>query len=462
MENKTNVELMLQRFMDSEIINRCPSFIKLMKLQLYQNTYRGAHNLQHDRKNETQIAIFLKTFYDVTVNKEFKLLVAPGDNRDYFYSKFSGDNANRFDSYIRLVDSINNNPRYFEQGKGKSQSNDQYATIKKQLLKNLFDMGDFVHQFYLKSNGSEILLRPGETSKGKKNITYMLDSKVIELIEKGSEKDLFDYILSVQSRYLANHSSSIIKFLTDELSMAKNVKTVNKDLYTLTLSYWKKKNVFGELTDFTLIKNAYYELLNNRTAVSAIISIYKDMSARTAKGGDLYYNKNTQIDWGNFTNQTGSLFNHLANTPGFALDKNLDIYSEFMKEDEVESKKYKKPPRSSLQKSLYFENHNLNKEDFKTYELHHIYPLEKAQNYNEWKLADSWENLILITPNGHALFPNRNNNFTKIELIDEENFWIKPISDFEEIIEFKNNQDVEYDVKNRNAMLEKNKILNEL
>lgn len=440
MVDKTNVEIMLQRFKDNRIISSCKRFMELMELQLFDNEYRGLHMAQHDRKNKVQTLIMLKAFYKHSSSNGFEMKIAPKDNREKFYELLNEEEISSFQNYINFVDEINSNAEYFKQGRGNNSNKDQFATLKKQFLKNLFDVGGIFTCRVITKSGISKDKQPGERAGGG-NTVYKLTEKVISYIRNNDDKGLELYILDLETNHYVGKASTTIKFLTDDLIKSKNIKVIESKLYTLTLSYYGKQNKYGFLTNFNIIKEAYIELSSNKAAVKAIVTIYNEMYKLTKKGGSLYYGKKGIIDWRNFRNQTDSLFDLISQTPGFNLDKNKNIYSEWMKKDE----EFKKPNRSKREKELYWEKHNLKREDYEHHELHHIVPLEQAKSYEEWKIIDSWINMILISPNGHANFPNRNNHWTVIGDMNEHELKINSIIAHQKEFIFNNSNDVAYD-----------------
>ncbi len=426
----------------------CNNFHRLMEIVLSdeRGNYRVSHSFQQERKTLNQLTILLKQFYNLTKETDYTMAICKGDQRPDLSEK--GNEI--YEQFLDLVDFLNRNQDYINDRKNNSLVNDQYKTLKKQTLKNLFDFGGIFYK-WIDNKGKVKIINPGEQAKGT-GITYLkLNQDLIDCIEK-SDKEVNIYLSKVIAKFFIFSSSVIIKFFIDEEIINMNINEIDNKIYTLTLAYHGLQN--NSWINFELAKQAYLDLHFNRQALQRVIQVFKQYSKSTKEN----MKGNGRIDWGNSVNQTDSAFTFLSLTPGYELSKKSISCRLFGKSlDKAERLR-----RSNKPKNEYFEQHNIDKTVYKTYELHHIYPLALAMSKEEFELIDDWKNLILISPNNHALFPKRNNHITYISGINGEKIEIKSIVDEKSKYEFLNGEDVAYDQEKNGVMIQYNKLLNNI
>lgn len=166
--------------------------------------------------------------------------------------------------------------------------------------------------------------------------------------------------------------------------------------------------------------------------------------------------KKGKIDFTNWKNQAGSIFNLLS----FSANLNVDA------KNRLTFGKKKKGSLITLERSLeekkkYFAEHNINYDDVKGrgYELHHVYPIALAESDDEFIKIDSWENLLYLDGKKHAEITQKRNRHIKLDFISDGNIKLSIPSDDKEFIELKMDDNIIYSVDNQNIMLNKNKEL---
>ncbi len=434
----------------TEIKNIFPNskkFVPLLERNIYGNTYRGKHNIQQERKSIKQLAIILKEFYNITKNDNFEMAIAPGD----VIPNLSIPSNNKYENYVTLVNNLNMNIEYLSERLNKSEVNNQYKTLKKQTLKNLFDFGAFFTKWKVLSKGQIKVIKPGESAKGRATTYLRLKHELILAIENG-DKTLYTYISKNIKRFFMESSNILINFLLDEHVRVAGIKRVKNTMYALTLSYYGLENKNGKRNGFDEVRDAYLELHFSKTKVNELETLLKKYSNKTKKNDK----GNGQFDWGNFKNQVDSLYKYLSLTSTFELGKDGYISYKLFENNPEEM-----PKRSAEAKREYFEKHKISKNKYPKFELHHSYPLALAETPDEFKLIDDWKNLIFISPNGHAEFPKRNNTFTLIKKLTKEEITYSSIVENDDK-KFINGKDVAFDERNSNAVIEYNKMLNDM
>ncbi len=167
-------------------------------------------------------------------------------------------------------------------------------------------------------------------------------------------------------------------------------------------------------------------------------------------------NKTNKRDFQNWRNEAQQVFSLLTQTVYFEIRKDeltLRIGAQgFASETEV------RLSRSLNEKHLYFSKHGITKKI--GFELHHVVPLAYAESKEQFKLLDTWENMVYIDAGNHSkITQNKNRNiFMKphsndIELDECEH------SKSKNSVYFKYQDNILYLLDLQSTMLRRNRLL---
>ena len=419
-----------------------PFFLKNFSLK----NYRGNHLLQHERTTKDILLQLIETFYKVSKNDW--IIAPPFITRKVNGKTLSDQNPRPGEKYYdefgplrKILMEMKKNTIYYDDNKKEF----SLKYIKKIMLKNLFDMG-FLDCKCISVKNKVTFLSPKDSAVGKGLVHYKPSKFMHDLVMADSDKQK-NMMLSkkIKSFFLIN-STIFSEIFTDIDIQNKNIKYAHKLEFLTILNYYDGKN-------YDDVKKAFIEFHSMRKNwIPDIDFLFKDLQKSTKKLG--FAKKDGYFDYGNWLNQIETQFSFLKITTNFEFGQNYEkIYYSFNKNNNM-------PSRSLQTKQNYFKQHKFTKgENFKIFELHHIYPIALAEDSYEFKLIDSWENLIYISPNKHAAFPKRNNPFTNILKLNEKeiSFGNKFL---ENQINVENNKDCKYNPNLIDKILKYNKMLN--
>ena len=110
--------------------------------------------------------------------------------------------------------------------------------------------------------------------------------------------------------------------------------------------------------------------------------------------------------------------------------------------------------RSFGEKNRYFREHKVEKTP--GFELHHVVPLAWSQTEEQFKLFDSWLNMVYISGHEHAIITQNKNRNVRM-FADNENL---SLCDFiENCVELENRRNLLYLHKHQPQMLDYNRQL---
>lgn len=159
-------------------------------------------------------------------------------------------------------------------------------------------------------------------------------------------------------------------------------------------------------------------------------------------------NKNQKRDYGNWKNQVQQIFSLLNQTPYFHYDKKTKKLS--LRIDNINQDFTKKLCRSNTEKDLYFKKHIIEKK--LGFELHHIIPLSWSDNIHQFKLLDSWQNMMYIDAYSHAKISQQHNRHVKLDFIADNVMLSKLDNDKDNVIELIKQENIEYNVSYQSSM----------
>lgn len=211
-------------------------------------------------------------------------------------------------------------------------------------------------------------------------------------------------------------------------------------------------------TTFSVDMNGCVKLIESyrrlaRTQQRAVIETLKQRLQPHLFAG----NKTHRRDWHNWQNKIDQVYHLFKQLPYFDVsgaDNNiLKLSTRKVKTEAGETLNL--PRRSSAEKVAYFREH---KGVAKTagFELHHVVPLSWSESPEQYKLFDTWRNMVYIDATSHAkVTQNRNRNVNMVK--HGTGFLLADFSGNQ--VELIKDQTILYNTSNQPMMLEKNKEL---
>lgn len=397
--------------------------VKFIYDRLNSRKYRGFHLVQHERTSYSELVGVLLVVYAVV--GEGKMPIPKGDPTSDEHVK----DFQKFKQATKLYMSI------FEKG--------SYKALKKISFVNLNRMG-LIDRYDNKNK----LVKPNSRRKHIKSISI-------------SELGLKLILNPDNSRYLFLRALDVLLkgFMPDFLWILQREefkKGISFDEFFLFVSYLGLKlDSSSEYVDSNMVIKlitSYRGLRKHQRE-----RIYDELN-KISKETKHLGKANGQIDLGNWRNQSQTIFNFLSFAANITVDNNKIFFGKKKKGSAVTL------DRSIKEKEKYFNKHNINRDNWKGqgYELHHIYPLAYAENDEQFLKIDSWENLIYIDGRKHAEITQRRNMYLKLDFDDDSNIIFSRINDDTDQIVAIKDENVIYEVNNKELMLNKNNELLEL
>lgn len=356
--------LSLKNKLEESIIDK--NLVNYFVERFESKDYRGKHISQHNRYTIDKIKNILNALKE---KGRIEILVADDKGK---YPETARE-------YIKLVNELKEN--------GIKVS---INSLKKNLFVDMHRMG-LITRFDKDKNE---ILDPFKRSKCVKYV--QISSSGNDFINKSNLKEqTFIYMKAIDN--LSN--GFIEKTRQFFLNQVQDLPSNNRAKFKIT------RNEFGlfvtaidcefDGNKYTLenISNLYkiWKNLSKKAKENVIYWINKWCDERKSK--DVFKKNSTQRDWPNFLNEVNQIINIFSQTSFFDRNDQYDMFLKFgtansMFDNEAECF------RSLEQTKLYFQKHNVDKQD--GYRLHHVIRLKEAKNPIEWKLIDVWENMIYI------------------------------------------------------------------
>jgi len=342
-------------------------FLEYIVDRIQDDDYRGVHISQHNRYDLDRLTKILNGIYEIVGDDYFR--VPLGDDIDgYRYTDCK--------EYYKIVDNVS-----AKIGMGTINS----------LKKNFFV--DFQRLGFLDRFDKELKVIPND----KRAHIYWarLTTIAIKFIKSGSLTEKYRVFTDAIDNLFADEITNIADTLY--YSNYKNDRIgIDEFMFILSDDRPNAKDKKIDLIDS-------YRSLERWQKDKAIDLIKKYCEPDNFKG-----NKTQKRDFGNWKNESQQIFTLLKNTVYFditqnSLRLNTGRYGIF-EESKINQ-------RGLGAKQEYFKRHKLNK--MENFELHHVIELSLARNKEEFKLIDSWKNLIYLGKNKHAEI-TRNGNRNKI------------------------------------------------
>lgn len=211
-------------------------------------------------------------------------------------------------------------------------------------------------------------------------------------------------------------------------------------------------------TSFSIDMNQCVELIKSyrllsRTQQRAVIETLKQRLQPSLYSG----NKTKQRDWHNWQNKIDQVYHLFKQSPYFDVsgaDKDILTLST-RKVVTKAGETLDLPKRSIAEKFAYFKAHRgITKTS--GYELHHVVPLSWSESPEQYKLFDTWKNMVYIDAYTHAkITQNRNRNVNMT--VNGEGFILADFSGNE--VKLIKDRTILYNIINQPIMLEKNREL---
>lgn len=229
-------------------------------------------------------------------------------------------------------------------------------------------------------------------------------------------------------------------FITILLSLLRNKRFALKKIGIHEFMFFV--SAIGATTDFTIGYEKCVELLKAYRSLSTIQarSVIEILSAEL-RPANFSGDKRAKRDFHNWQNKAQQIYDLLNQTVYFEVRYN-DLYLR------------KKRVRSFSEKVKYFDRHGVNRTP--GFELHHIVPLGWSESETQFKLFDSWKNMVYISGFEHAqITQNRNRNVVMAACHDD-----LILSDFgDNSVHLKSCESLLYDASKQPILLDYNEWL---
>lgn len=153
-------------------------------------------------------------------------------------------------------------------------------------------------------------------------------------------------------------------------------------------------------TTFNITESEAIELINSYRRLSNVQKEYLITTLNNKLRPIKDQVKNKDRDWHNWKNKNDQIFQLLKQSVFFEVNNDkLMLRGEIV----VNGTSYElvQKRRSQQEKNNYFEHHNIKKEQYKGYELHHIVEFSEIRTAEQLKMIDNWQNMILIDGQTH-------------------------------------------------------------
>lgn len=218
-------------------------------------------------------------------------------------------------------------------------------------------------------------------------------------------------------------------------------------------------------TDYSISTTRAVELIKEYRLLSSIerksiINKLKDEMVPNKYIG----NKSNKRDFANWKNKIDQLFHLFKVSPYLLVNKEkLLLFSGQRNENGVIVNE--KPKRNFNEKYNYFNEHKVEKR--KGFELHHVIPLSCSESPEQFKLLDTWKNMVYIDAYSHSkITQNKNRNIYMN--IQNSNILLNVAEGLDNIdsniengniviLRYKDN--IDYNLSNQNKMLSYNREL---
>lgn len=390
--------------------------------RLLDNSYRGAESSQHNRYDMAEIYDIL-TIIDMYLPNMTLMRI-----RDTDLSKRPQNTLDEV-IYARFCEDVKT-----KVGKGTQDS------IRKNIFVDIHRMG-LINRY----DGEKLRLDAFDGG----SVKYVsLSNDGMKFIKSSllNRAYLFTKALDV---LLGGYAEIALELLKDE---ERQLGKITKHEFMFFVSAINTESNFNISIDecVDLIKS--YRLLA-RTQQKAVVETLKQKLQPNLFSGD----KTKKRDWHNWQNKIDQAFHLFKQTPYFdvsGVDKDtltLSTRKVVTKSGEV----LDLPKRSIAEKFAYFSSH---KGVAKTsgYELHHVVPLSWSESPEQYKLFDTWKNMVYIDAYSHAkITQNRNRNVNMTA--DGDNIFLSDYND--NVVKLMKDRTILYNIMNQPLMLMTNKDL---
>lgn len=415
MKNKKSKSLEIQKVDPSK---RCLSFLEK---RLKRVDYRGLQISQHNRYTLEIIVGMLQILYDLVGEEKMEIRT-----EDLSKRPINKENEKIYAEYVNRVKK--------NIGIGTQDS------IRKNFFVDFHRMG--LIERYDKDGISQL---PYSNKRYKiKSVSIATDGLSLIRSKNLLEKQILfsEYV----DRLFGGFATQLIEILSelDHLTIEE---------YTFFISFIGKtvENIEYDIDAVIELVKDYRNLSGiQKDAVEKFVKEYADPD--TFNG-----NKKNKRDFHNWINESQQIFYLLNQTALYEYDKEnhklrfkvKDKSETFFNRDSI-----KRLKRSNSCKKDYFREHNIGKH--KGYELHHIVPLLKAKNADHFFLLDVWENLLYLDAKTHAIITQNGNKQIMMKILENNDIIL---SDLQDELNIKYNDNVFYAQENKNIMLYKNEEL---
>jgi hypothetical protein len=394
---------------------KCLSFLSD---RILSDSYRGIHVSQHFRYDMNDIVAILNELYKIAGDGLLKIRTTDNSKRPM--------NTADENNYAMFVNNVNAAIK-----KGGQDS------VRKNIFPDMHRMG-LIDRY--DSNG----IKKDSYDNGIKQYVSLTDAG----------KRIIDPMTTYFDRYIL-YTSAINKLTNDLPTEILDIVIQNGYLYedefmffvtfigkTLNNVYYTKDMINELLSDYRSI---------GRYQRKAVVNIIREYCNPKNFSGD----KTNKRDFHNWKNETQQIITLLSQTIYYTFDNGNERLSPRIDERLLFSNN-DKLLRSLDEKNEYFKKHGVAKKY--GYELHHIVPISWATSREEFKLLDSWKNMIYIDGRTHSTISQQNNIYFKLHF-NSDDIVLSSLRDTN--IYCRYNDNVLYNRNNKELMIEYNyNILN--
>ncbi|MCR8966394.1 hypothetical protein [Mycoplasma zalophidermidis] len=418
-------------------IDPTKEFLKFLGRRFQSDKYRGNHYSQHGRYDIEYIWNILNEINIEMKNENLDKLQIRTQDISIRPEIIAGE-----ESYSRIVNNLQN-----ILGKTTQDS------FRKQYLLEMHRMG-LIDRY---NKNGDLITNPWKQSKVKYVSITDLGMEMLNANNILKKQIIFQNCLDVLFR---GFTEKLINYLIeiDEAGTNRNWDYITQDEYTLFLSFLDNElEVNGEIVkyDFEKLKEYIieYRHWSGRQKEHLIETIKEWAVPSNFESGNS--NKKDKKDWHNFINETQQIFSLLNQTAIFTVDNQTNKLTMVFNKDKFFTEKDKiSLKRNVKEKRNYFDKHGVVKH--KGYELHHIIPLLRARNNEEFFLLDKWQNMLYIDAKKHSVITQEGSKHINLDF-NENNVVLKRFDD--DKIDLIKNDNVFYNITNQTIMKKTNNDL---
>lgn len=397
-------------------INHGNKSLEFIDSRILDDKYRGSWSSQHNRYTMEKIVTILTLFNKYAQNKGLMVI------RTADISKRPNNTAEE-QTYAQFCN----------EAKAQAGIGTQDA-MRKNLFVDLHRMG-LIERYDKNKVPTDPL--------SKQSVKYVsLTDQGLKLIEAKTLLDKFFIFSKGVDQLLGGYIDVLLNLLRDT---EYNLEKISIYEFMFFVSAIGTETTFNINTDKCVELIKEYRNLSSIQRKSVVEQLKEKLKPKNYSG-----TKTAKRDFHNWHNKAKQVFSILDQTVYFeARGETL-----FLKKGQNSYSGEEQPTRldrSLNEKYQYFVNHKIEKVE--GFELHHVVPLAWSESIHQFKLLDTWKNMVYIDAFSHAkITQNRNRNVVMSASGDD--LRLKDYSDKEVYLKIKEN--IVYDIQKQTTMLNYN------